>query len=233
MLLLCAGVACAAQTGNTEKARLDAGQHAGSVRREMRAARQARFLGERKTETGAIGARWLEMARRKHAAMLAEPRASTLSAAWTAVGPAQVSSALYGNVTGRVTAVAVDPSDATGNTVYLGTTGGGVWKSVNAAGPAGAVVFSAADRYAAGVQRECGFERDSFVEYWRSGNRRWSGASGHGRPERCDRLILWRWDFAFGRWGCDVDAGAGYDGGHGGQHDVCGAGLCGILRFLR
>jgi hypothetical protein len=49
---------------------------------------------------------------------------------------------VYGAVTGRVTAIVVDPGDSSGNTVYLGTTGGGVWKSVNAAGPAGAVTFS-------------------------------------------------------------------------------------------
>ena len=35
-------------------------------------------------------------------------------------------------MTGRITAIALDPSDATGNTVYLGTTGGGVWSSSNA-----------------------------------------------------------------------------------------------------
>ena len=38
----------------------------------------------------------------------------------------------FGLVTGRVSALALDPSDATGNTLYVGTTGGGVWKSQNA-----------------------------------------------------------------------------------------------------
>jgi hypothetical protein len=32
-----------------------------------------------------------------------------------------------------VSSIAVDSSDSTGNTVYVGTTGGGVWKSINAA----------------------------------------------------------------------------------------------------
>jgi len=76
----------------------------------------------------------------------ARPQATGLGAAWTAVGPAQVASQSFGKVTGRVTAVAIDPSDATGNTVYLGTTGGGVWKSTNAAGPAANVSFLAAHR---------------------------------------------------------------------------------------
>jgi len=63
------------------------------------------------------------------------------TAAWQAVGPGSVASIAYGAVSGRVTAVAVDPNDATGNTVYVGTTGGGVWKSTNAAGVVGSVAF--------------------------------------------------------------------------------------------
>ena len=45
---------------------------------------------------------------------------------------------------GRVTAVAIDPSDATGNTVYAAGAAGGVWKSTNAASsPASSVTWSA------------------------------------------------------------------------------------------
>jgi len=65
-----------------------------------------------------------------------------VSTVWMPVGPAQVASIAYGNVTGRVTGIAVDPADATGNTVYVATTGGGVWKSINAAGPAASVTFA-------------------------------------------------------------------------------------------
>ena len=64
-----------------------------------------------------------------------------LSATWQPLGPMSISSLRYGIVTGRVTSIAVDPADATGNTVYVGTTGGGVWKSTNAAGPAASVSF--------------------------------------------------------------------------------------------
>ena len=39
----------------------------------------------------------------------------------------------YRQVAGRVTAVAIDPADLTGNTVYIGAAQGGVWKSTNAA----------------------------------------------------------------------------------------------------
>jgi len=52
---------------------------------------------------------------------------------WSALGPVGVNSLSYGLVTGRVSAIAVDPSDATGNHVFVGTTGGGLWQSQNAA----------------------------------------------------------------------------------------------------
>src|SRR5438034_4144504 len=58
---------------------------------------------------------------------------------WTPLGPAPLASDAtgfgqqdYGWVSGRATAVAVDPADATGNTVYIGGVYGGVWKSTNA-----------------------------------------------------------------------------------------------------
>ena len=59
---------------------------------------------------------------------------TALDAPWQPLGPSAVVSQSYGNITGRVTAIAFDPNDTSGNTVYLGTTGGGVWKSTNAAG---------------------------------------------------------------------------------------------------
>ena len=39
----------------------------------------------------------------------------------------------FGPVSGRVSAIAIDPADSTGNHVFIGTTGGGVWASQNAA----------------------------------------------------------------------------------------------------
>ena len=54
------------------------------------------------------------------------------SAPWQPLGPAAVISANYGLVTGRVSSIAFDPSDSTGNRVYVGTTGGGLWLSQNA-----------------------------------------------------------------------------------------------------
>ncbi|WP_263350710.1 beta strand repeat-containing protein [Acidicapsa acidisoli] len=52
---------------------------------------------------------------------------------WSALGPVGVNSLSYGLVTGRVSAIAVEPSDASGNHVFVGTTGGGLWQSQNAA----------------------------------------------------------------------------------------------------
>ncbi len=125
--------------GAAARARSEAGVAA-------RKARVRRFVEGRQVAGGGpdIGsaAKALAVAGVVHQGMLAQPRASNLSAAWTAVGPGEVATAAYGNVTGRVTAVAIDPADATGNTVYVGTTGGGVWKSTNAAGSTGSVAFT-------------------------------------------------------------------------------------------
>lgn len=62
------------------------------------------------------------------------------SGAWTSLGPVPLASDAtgdgfqnYNQVSGRATAVAIDPADSTGNTVYIGGAQGGMWKSTNAA----------------------------------------------------------------------------------------------------
>ena len=72
---------------------------------------------------------------------------------WTPVGPNSISNgqALSGgntSVTGRVTAVVVDPSNS--NNVYLGTAQGGVWRSLNA-GTTWENIFDNADSLAVGA----------------------------------------------------------------------------------
>ncbi|MEO6816813.1 MAG: hypothetical protein ABI177_08920, partial [Edaphobacter sp.] len=111
------------------------------------AAERARdFLGGRTLSQHVAAARAMAAVRKQQAAMLRaqqmSPQISGLNAVWQPLGPNQVASIAYGNVTGRVTAIAIDPADTSGNTVYLGTTGGGVWKSTNAAGPAASVTFA-------------------------------------------------------------------------------------------
>jgi hypothetical protein len=66
---------------------------------------------------------------------------------WAPLGPAPMVSAAYSGspqnynyVSGRATAVAIDPADGTGNTVFIGGAHGGVWKSSNAANPSAAAV---------------------------------------------------------------------------------------------
>lgn len=62
---------------------------------------------------------------------------------WQPIGPGAVQTPDFGLVSGRVTALALDPSDATGNKLYVGTTGGGVWTAQNAAtSKASSVVFT-------------------------------------------------------------------------------------------
>lgn len=59
---------------------------------------------------------------------------------WVPLGPVPLASDAtgdgfqnYNQVSGRATAVAIDPADPSGNTVYIGGAQGGVWKSVNGA----------------------------------------------------------------------------------------------------
>jgi hypothetical protein len=70
---------------------------------------------------------------RTSAAPLSKTGSTTAgSASWISVGPAAVETPTYGLVSGRISSLALDPSDAAGNRLYVGTTGGGVWLSVNA-----------------------------------------------------------------------------------------------------
>lgn len=82
--------------------------------------------------------RALHAAESRSAAMSASPHVTTATS-WTPLGPAPLASDAtglgvqdYGLVAGRATAVAIDPADGTGNTVYAGGAYGGVWKSTNA-----------------------------------------------------------------------------------------------------
>jgi hypothetical protein len=53
------------------------------------------------------------------------------SNAWKAIGPQPTTGSFFGNVSGRVQSLAVDPRDPSGNTVYLGGADGGVWKTTD------------------------------------------------------------------------------------------------------
>src|SRR5665213_3507257 len=64
---------------------------------------------------------------------IAMPHLLSSNQPWQPVGPAQINTAQFGDVTGRITSIAIAPWDVSGNTVYVGSTGGGVWRSRNAA----------------------------------------------------------------------------------------------------
>jgi hypothetical protein len=92
------------------------------------------FLVQRGIDRAPRGARAEDYAAALKQWAQAQQQSAGGSGSWSALGPMQVSTFnnRYGLVTGRVTSIAVDPSDASGNTVYVGTTGGGVWYSTNA-----------------------------------------------------------------------------------------------------
>lgn len=108
------------------RARVASEEPAAATRRAQRFARSHGGV------KGGTAAEAMAAARAKHLSMV-NAQAAQLSTAWTSVGPVQVQSESYGMVTGRVTALALDPNDASNNTLYLGSSGGGVWKSTNAA----------------------------------------------------------------------------------------------------
>ena len=57
---------------------------------------------------------------------------STTFPAWTSVGPTPTTGGTFSPVTGRITTIAVDPSDTTGNTLLIGGAQGGIWRSTDA-----------------------------------------------------------------------------------------------------
>ncbi len=60
------------------------------------------------------------------------PQAGTSSTSWASIGPTPTTTSSFGPVTGRITTIAVDPSDATGSTVLVGGAQGGIWRSTDA-----------------------------------------------------------------------------------------------------
>jgi len=83
-------------------------------------------------------ARAARLARARAVQPNSQPPAS--SGGWMPLGPVPLASDATGDgfqdyhqVSGRATAVAIDPADPSGNTLYIGGAQGGVWKSTNAA----------------------------------------------------------------------------------------------------
>jgi hypothetical protein len=60
------------------------------------------------------------------------PFAASVTSTWTSIGPTPTTGGFFSPVTGRITAIAVDPTDATGNTVLIGGAQGGIWRTTTA-----------------------------------------------------------------------------------------------------
>ena len=61
------------------------------------------------------------------------PLAGTaVGGAWSSLGPMPTTGGFYTPVSGRIVAVAVDPSDTSGNTLLIGGAMGGIWRSTDA-----------------------------------------------------------------------------------------------------
>jgi hypothetical protein len=83
---------------------------------------------------------WMRAQRASIALSRANASLSSAAGTWIPLGPAPLASDAsgtslqdYHQVAGRATAVAIDPADPSGNTVYIGGAQAGVWKSTNAA----------------------------------------------------------------------------------------------------
>ena len=91
---------------------------------------------------GAAALRWQALQQKLEARIgrsTANSRMVVTNSGWISLGPSSLPSDAsgtglqdYGRVSGRATAVVIDPNDATGNTVFVGGAYGGVWKSTNA-----------------------------------------------------------------------------------------------------
>jgi hypothetical protein len=73
-----------------------------------------------------------KLVRRLDGTMQAVDANITLGSNWTPLGPKPTTGGLFSPVSGRITSIAVDPSDVSGNTVLIGGAQGGIWRSVDA-----------------------------------------------------------------------------------------------------
>jgi hypothetical protein len=73
-----------------------------------------------------------KLVRRPDGTLQAASSTITLGTNWGPLGPKPTTGGFFSPVSGRITAIAVDPSDPTGNTVLIGGAQGGIWRSTDA-----------------------------------------------------------------------------------------------------
>ena len=164
---------------------------------------QDRSTGEQSASLLDVGLQHLSML----TAQASAPQAS-LSGNWQPLGPARITSPLYGNVTGRVTAIAIDSADVTGNTVYLGTTGGGVWKSTNAAGASAATTFAPLTDTLPVFSGNAGTAAMPSLSIGAISVSNGVVLAGTGDPNDNTDSYLWNRSAAFDRWRLHLDVGS-------------------------
>lgn len=84
------------------------------------------------TSAGALAGTGATVSGAPYAAATALAAPASFGGAWTSLGPQPETATPWGDVAGRVTALALDPANTTGNTLYVGAAYGGLWKSTNA-----------------------------------------------------------------------------------------------------
>jgi photosystem II stability/assembly factor-like uncharacterized protein len=111
------------------------------VRRDFPGGQSAWFLAGRRYPPASASVRALEKkpsAAEKLREAFAESnrmratRAAFIQPSWNELGPRPQVGSNWGRVSGRVTNLAIDPNDKTGNTLYVGTAFGGIWLCSNA-----------------------------------------------------------------------------------------------------
>ena len=113
-------------------------------------AQARRFTTARTLPDGASPARTMAAARAANATLATtrsalisvQPTLAPLAAAWSPAGPSAIQSLHFGAISGRITSLALSPDDPTGNDLFVGTSGGGLWHSTNAAAPISQVTFT-------------------------------------------------------------------------------------------
>ena len=139
-LLLLVGSICT--FGQENRAQGDVSGVSRNIHRRQQWFAQGRMLGLEPAATArhhALRQKMAMRAFRRGQSPRPESLLNALAGEWVQLGPAPLISDAsgvglqdYNFVAGRATAVAIDPADSSGNTVYIGGAYGGVWKSSNA-----------------------------------------------------------------------------------------------------
>src|SRR5438132_4863625 len=101
-------------------------------------------------------------------------------AAWYSIGPAPINNGFGPQaVTGRITGLVADPSDA--NIIYIAAAGGGVWKTVNGGSNWTSLTATQSTRFTGSIAVAPGTGINNRIIYAGTGEANFSGDSFYGR----------------------------------------------------